>query len=333
LGESPDLIKLQWAARAAWPALAAGTAGLALMMAVEWSTGQAASVPVVRYEPSPPPARMPVAASPEIAFMTVPTADQLEKAFRQTGYDLDLVRKFNKPVPRLRLATLPSGLVEIRSPKRRKTLFLSLVLPMVLEANGHIATDRRRLLYLSAAAESGQELPADAQSWLERLAARYKTAPDRLDVLLRRVDVVPVSLAISQAAIESGWGTSRFAQQGNAIFGQWTTAGGKGLVPEGREEGMTHKVRAFDRLSDSVEAYLLNLNTHRAYRHLRAKREEIRLAGERPDGIILAEGLEPYSQKGEEYVELLRSIIRVNRLTPFDDAILSDELVVFETGA
>ena len=96
---------------------------------------------------------------------------------------------------------------------------------------------------------------------------------------------------------------------------------------------MTHKVRAFDRLSDSVEAYLLNLNTHRAYRHLRAKRTEIRLGGAKPDGLSLADGLQSYSQKGEEYVDLLHSIIRVNRLMPFDEAILSDQVIAFESGA
>jgi Bax protein len=303
------------------------------MIIIEGSAGQAASVPVNRYEPQPPPARVAIAASPELAFMTTLSVDQLENSFRRTGYSLDLVRKFNKPVPRLRLATLPAGLSEIRNVKRRKTVFLSVVLPMVLEANSHIAADRRRLIYISDMIAAGRPVPENAKTWLEQLAARYKTSPERLDILLLRVDVVPASLAIAQAAIESGWGTSRFATQGNAIFGQWTTAGGRGLVPEGRETGMTHKVRAFDRLSDSVKAYLLNLNTHRAYRHLRTKRAEIRSGGKKPDGLSLAEGLEAYSQKGTEYVDLLRSIIRVNRLMPFDEAILSDEIIAFESGA
>ena len=332
MGVSPDLTRLRRALGAVWPGVLPGLAGLALMVAIEGSTGVAASVPVTRYEPLPLP-RVAIAANPEVAFIPTMTVDQLEKAFRRTGYSLDLIRKFNKPVPRLRLATLPTGLGEIRNAKRRKTLFLSVVLPMVLEANSHIAAERRRLIYVSDLIAAGKPLPANAKTWLERLAIRYKTSPERLDILLRRVDVVPASLAIAQAAIESGWGTSRFATQGNAIFGQWTTAGGRGLVPEGREVGMTHKVRAFDRLSDSVEAYLLNLNTHRAYRHLRAQRAGIRLEGAKPDGLSLADGLQSYSQKGEEYVDLLRSIIRVNRLMPFDEAILSDEIIAFESGA
>jgi Bax protein len=147
------------------------------------------------------------------------------------------------------------------------------------------------------------------------------------------VDVVPVSLALAQAAIESGWGTSRFARQGNAIFGQWTSQDGKGLVPSARPEGKTHKVRSFDRLSESVEAYLLNLNTHRAYRDFRTLRQQSRNSGERPKGEVLATGLEAYSEKGEEYVDLLRDMIRVNRLAAFDDAILSDKILGFESGA
>lgn len=332
MGVSPDIARLRRAFDAIKPVVAPGLAGLALMVVIEGSTGVAASIPVARYEPVPLP-RVAIAANPEVAFMTTISVDQLEKSFRRTGYSLDLVRKFNKPVPRLRLATLPTGLSEIRNVKRRKTLFLSVVLPMVLEANSHIAADRRRLIYISDLITAGKPLPANAKTWLERLAIRYKTSSERLDILLRRVDVVPASLAIAQAAIESGWGTSRFATQGNAIFGQWTTAGGRGLVPEGREAGMTHKVRAFDRLSDSVEAYLLNLNTHRAYRHLRAERAEIRLEGAKPDGLSLADSLQSYSQKGEEYVDLLRSIIRVNRLMPFDEAILSDQVIAFESGA
>lgn len=330
---SPDRIEPRRTANRVRLGMAAGIAGLGLMIAVEMSTELAASVPVVRFEPSPPTYHAAIAARPEISFMVAPTVAELEKAFRDAGYSLDLVRKFNKPVPRLRLAALPSGLAEMVNAKRRKAVFLELILPLILEANTHIAVERRRLLYVSAMIKSGISLPSNLQHWLARLALRYKTEPGRLDILLKRVDVVPVSLATAQAAMESGWGTSRFATQGNAIFGQWTTAGGKGLVPTAREEGKTHKIRAFDRLSDSVAAYILNLNTHRAYRGLRAMRREAREKGMRPDGLTLAAGLEKYSEKGMEYVELLRDIIRVNRLSPLDDAILSDDLIGFDSGA
>lgn len=303
------------------------------MIAVEISTGLAASVPVVRYEPSAPIKPTVIAASPEIAFMVAPTVMELEGAFRDAGYSLDLIRKFNKPVPRLNLTSLPNDLADMPNAKHRKAVFLSLILPLIVEANTFIAVERRRLLYASAMIKSGRSLPPDLEPWLNRLASRYKTDPDRLDVLLKRVDLIPVSLAMAQAAIESGWGTSRFALHGNAIFGQWTTAGGRGLVPAEREEGKTHKVRIFNRLSDSVTAYFLNLNTHRAYRGLRALRQKARENGVRPDGQTLAAGLEPYSEKGEEYVNILRSMIRVNQLAPFDNAILSDDVIGFDSGA
>lgn len=312
--------------------IAAGIAGVAAMIAVETLTDMPVSVPVVRYQP-PPADHAGIAANPELAFMVTPSVAELEEAFRAFDYSLDEVRKSNKPVPRLRLATLPSGLAGLKDAGRRKAVFLALILPMVLEANNQIAVERRRLQHVASTIESGRPLPPTQQSWLERLAGRYKTEPDRLDVLLTRVDTLPVSLALAQGAIESGWGTSRFAIQGNAIFGQWTTAGGRGMAPEQRKEGMTHKVRAFDRLSESVSAYMLNLNTHRAYRDLRTLRLLARRQGMQPDGATLAAGLEPYSEKGPDYVETLRSIMRVNRLAPFDGAILSDETIVFESGA
>lgn len=221
----------------------------------------------------------------------------------------------------------------MRNAKRRKKIFLSMTLPLVLEGNAHIAVERRMLKYVSVMTRAGRELPPNLRSWLERLAERYQADPDRLDVLMKRVDVVPVSLALAQAAIESGWGTSRFARQGNAIFGQWTSEDGNGLVPSAREDGKTHKVRSFDRLSESVDAYLLNLNTHRAYRDFRTLRQQSRNSGERPKGEELAAGLAPYSEKGVEYVELLLDMIRVNRLAAFDDAILSDRILGFDSGA
>lgn len=328
----PDRFAPALAGREHWPGILAGLGGLALMAAVETFSGAVASQPVARYEPSPPHLTA-VAASPELAFMVTPKIGDLEQAFRDAGYDLENVRKHSKPVPRLRLTTLPSGLDGLRNIKRRKELFLALTLPMVLEANAHIAAERRRLLLVVETVKSGQPLPPEVESWLTGLAERYKTDPDRLDVLLRRVDTVPVSLCLAQAAIESGWGTSRFAIEGNAIFGQWTTAGGRGIVPAERAEGMTHKIRSFDRLSDSVAAYLLNLNTHRAYRKLRAMREEARTADKPVTGVDLTASLMSYSEKGADYVDLLRGVIRVNRLAPLDDAILGDQVVTLEKDA
>ena len=141
-----------------------------------------------------------------------------------------------------------------------------------------------------------------------------------MNVLMRRVDTVPASLALAQAAEESGWGTSRFAQEGNALFGQWTTAEGEGLVPRRREAEASHKVRVFDELHDAVAAYLHNLNTHRAYRQFRLTRAEQRAESGRLDSVALVEDLKSYSERGEDYVASIKTIIRVNRLRQLDQA-------------
>ena len=151
-------------------------------------------------------------------------------------------------------------------------------------------------------------------------------AVDRAAVheLLMRVDIVPVSLALSQCAEESGWGTSRFAAEGNALFGQWSW-GGKGIKPLQQREGMgDYRIAAFETPLQSVMAYMRNLNTHNAYAGLRARRAELRAKGERMSGWELAKTLDKYSERGPAYVESLHGIMKVNQLDPADDAYLGD---------
>lgn len=289
--------------------------------------------PVVRYQPPAKVGPLAAAASPTIAFSVRPTVDGLQDAFKTAGYDLDAVRKGVLAVPRLELADLPRDLPDVKDVETRKTLFLKVALPLVLEANRHISGQRSRLQLIADKTAAGETVPPDLQGWLSEVANRYRVPPDRLDLLLRRVDVVPPSLALAQAAAESGWGTSRFALEGNAIFGQWTSGDGKGLVPLDRPEGRSYKVRAFDRLIDSFQAYLLNLNTHRAYKGFRIKREEMRKSGEGLDGYKLADTLVAYSELGQEYVDLLQTIIRVNELSPLDGARLGTSEIALLNGA
>lgn len=315
-----------------WLALSAGLAGLALLIAVEATSDMIGRAPAIRYMP---PVRLDdgaVAVNTPVTFVVHPTVEGLQAAFERADYDLEETRSKRTPVPRLRLVMLPRDLPDVPDTGQRKTVFLSLLLPLVLEANAHIAQERRRLRYAIDRRATGQNLSQELIDWLGKLAKRYKGSPERLDDLLLRVDTVPPSLVLAQAAAESGWGTSRFAVQGNAIFGQWTTAGGKGLVPLERPDGKTYKVRSFDRLIDSVNAYLLNLNTHRSYRGFRKTRAEMRRAGEPLDGPTLAGELHRYSEKGDEYVELLQGIIRKNRLRPFDKATLGDSLIELARG-
>ena len=178
----------------------------------------------------------------------------------------------------------------------------------------------RRLLRLVDVLREGRDLGPSNAVWLARLAQRYKADVEDLDTLIARVDEIPVSLAMAQAAEESGWGTSRFAQNGNALFGQWTTADDEGLIPKDRKEGMTHKVKAFDSLSDSVAGYMRNLNTHGAYKSLRAERATMRKQGRNLNGWALAGTLIKYSERGEKYVKSIRLIIDANDLRELDAA-------------
>lgn len=252
-------------------------------------------------------------------------AHRLADRFAEMGYDLDLIRGQGKPVPRIFLAKLPENLHAVPEVSLKKTVFFQTMLPLILQENDRIRKDRDRLYRLRTDMRLGHKLEARDRLWLAVLAERYKVKDDSVDELLRRVDIVPPSLAMAQAAEESGWGTSRFAQHGNALFGQWTTASGEGLVPEDREEGMEHKVRRFGTLTQSVAAYMRNLNTHRAYRGFRADRQAMRGKGISPDGWTLADALQSYSARGEKYVGSIRTIIDSNDLRALDGARLTED--------
>ncbi|HEY9538480.1 MAG TPA: glucosaminidase domain-containing protein [Kiloniellaceae bacterium] len=206
---------------------------------------------------------------------------------------------------------------------QKKRIFFRTLGPLVLRANEKILADRERLLALQAKDDAGGE---DA-TWLTKLAQRYKVEGAdavALAELVKRVDAVPPSLVLAQGAEESGWGTSRFAAEGNALFGQWTW-GGKGIKPkEQREELGDYRIAAFDAPLESVDAYLLNINTNDAYAGLRERRATTREKNAPVSGWELAETLTSYSERGREYVDSLHAIMRVNKLRPTDDAILAD---------
>jgi len=245
---------------------------------------------------------------------------KLRQHFATIGYDLNDVRSAGSPVPRIFLARVPDGLANVKQTTHRKEVFLSVMLPLVLEANERVQQKRAQLLVIEAKQAAGYALTDVQQQRLESIAAEYNTDPDRIDLLLRRVDAVPPSLALAQAAIESGWGTSRFILEGNAVFGQWTWGDENGIVPSGREAGKSHKIKSFAQLMDSVRAYVHNLNTHKAYREYREKRQMLRAEGKRLNGLSLVPTLISYSELKGKYLGLLRNIITVNELQPLDAA-------------
>jgi len=248
------------------------------------------------------------------------TATALDQTFDRMGYNLDTVKTGATEVPRLFLATLPSDMHKVRETKLRKTIFFKTVLPLVLQVNEEILTDRRRLWELTVRHKKGERLAAVDKLWLIVLAERYRVKRGNLAELIRRVDIIPPSLALAQAAEESGWGTSRFSKEANAIFGEWTFSGAEGLVPKAREAGKTHRIRAFKSLLHSVRAYSRNLNTHRAYRGYRKMRQQMRRQGDPLEGKRLVDTLTSYSERGDEYVKGLRAIMVVNKLSALDDA-------------
>ena len=234
--------------------------------------------------------------------------------------NLAAVRTGAAPVQRALYAELPAEYHDIASVDRRKGAFFSVVLPLVLMANEEVLADRRRLARIFAVERTGGQISAGERAWLNRLAADYATDPQDIGELLRRVDMVPAALALAQAAEESGWGQSRFARQGNALFGEWTWTESEGIVPAGRPIGETYAVKSFDTLLDSVRSYLRNLNTNSAYAELRAARAAMRAGREDIDAARLAGTLQRYSQRGDDYVSSLRTIIRANDLGAFSTA-------------
>ena len=241
------------------------------------------------------------------------SASTIEQLFKDTDYTLSEVRKSKKVKP-IRLSLLPNEIKQIESSKKRKSLFIQIILPLILEENNLILIDRKRLFsILNKNKNSKREI-----NWLNRKFKQYGVLNKDIPTLKVRMDIIPVSLAIAQAAKETGWGTSRFALEGNALFGQWTWSG-DGIKPAGAESDTKHKVMKFKVLKASVRAYQRNLNTHSSYKNFRQLRAQLRDDSEKLDSLLLADQLDNYAETGKEYTKILKQIINQNSLKDFDD--------------
>lgn len=243
--------------------------------------------------------------------------------FSALNISLSDIRNGAAEVPAFFVSRFASDLGALRSAKLRKRVFIKTVLPLILQANTEVARERRKMDAILHGAASGREIDAGQRRFLQQLSAKYGVDYGDWRKLRLRVDEVPVSLALAQGAEESGWGTSRFARQGNAVFGQRTFTRGRGIVPMEREAGEKYEVLRFGALLTSVRAYVWNLNTHFAYADFRAARAECRTGGEKPDSMSLIATLKRYSERGDAYIETIRTIIRVNRLRQFDNSRLA----------
>jgi len=200
----------------------------------------------------------------------------------------------------------------------KKTKFFGYLLPLVQAENARLDQVRLRLSHIHDHQRWGQSMTADDAAWLKitqnefRLSEADINSPEFWTTLFSRVDAVPEDLVLVQAANESAWGTSRFAREGNNLFGQWCFEEGCGIVPAGRPAGETYEVARYESVIASIGSYLHNLNTGRTYSELRQVRAQMRAEGDQPSAIELAAGLSHYSQRGEAYVEELQAMIRVN---------------------
>lgn len=258
---------------------------------------------------------------PSTATVQIIEPDNLESLhnhFKTHGYSWD---NLDAGVPPVIVTRFPEDLDHRLHPEEKKRTFLLSLLPMVLLANQAIEAERRELETLFTRRDHMGLLSADEQKRLREMAEYYKLQNDPLTdrraraLLLHRVDILPPSLVLAQAATESGWGTSRFAREGNNLFGQRTYRAGNGIVPAQRPDGETHEVKRFGSLFESVRSYMRNINTHNAYRELRELRAKLRRGNQPISGALLASGLDAYSIRSSAYISDVRAIIRANDLS------------------
>ena len=232
--------------------------------------------------------------------------------FKDVDYDLNTVR-YEKKVKPIYFTQFPRDLDEIQSVKLKKETFIKIVLPLIVAENEKILADRLKLKEITS-----RRITTDAEKqWLRQKFLEYKVKKSSVEELKNRMDIIPTSIALAQAAKESGWGTSRFALEGNAIFGQWTWTG-RGIAPLERDETKSHKILKFPILRASVKAYKNNLNTHKSYIKFRKKRQELREKNRKISGLELTKTLDNYAETGSEYTKILAQIIIQNRLSDFE---------------
>ena len=242
------------------------------------------------------------------------SAETALNLFDELNYDLKGIRAGQKVKP-IYLTKLPKDIKTLGDTKKKRELFIKIVLPLILSENSKITEDRKKLFKIL-----GKNFNTVGERvWLKRRFKEYKIDDRDLSKLKMRMDIIPVSIALAQAANESGWGTSRFALEGNALFGQWTWSK-KGISPKNKDPDQSHKILQFQVLKASVKAYKNNLNTHNAYKEFREVRAQLRQEGKLIVGLDLTKYLKNYAAIGEKYVTLIENIINNNSLTDFDKA-------------
>ncbi|MCC3860473.1 glucosaminidase domain-containing protein [Pseudemcibacter aquimaris] len=249
-----------------------------------------------------------------------PKPSDIQSILASYGYDIIAVRRGHIDVPPIFLNSVPTTLSDL-DVTARKNVFISIILPLILKVNDDIQADRELLSEIMFTREFSGEFKDADRIWLEQKMKQYQIQGFDIPELYSRMNIIPPSLAITQAAIETGWGTSRFATEANALYGQWTWDDEEGMVPLRREAGKTHTIKVFDDLLGAVKGYAMNLNTHPAYEDFRIERRRY----EKPEDIKVSDLLITlifYSELGFEYIDRLNNVIRANSLEQFDHASL-----------
>jgi Bax protein len=301
-----------------------------VLFALSWI---AVTLSGLAFAAEPPAAQVPLISSPDGDPATWKRIEfsnnqRLVEIWEKYHFTPQAFQEGERTVPRIYLSDIPARWGQTVAPgltvRKKKVTFLYGLIPMVLAVNEEVMLERKRFDELSAKQKAGKPWSQAERDWLHALAAHYGVegkidAPATLDELMMRVDLMPASLVLAQAAVESGWGTSRFAAKGSALFGQWTYDG-SGMTPKKQRTASKgdYKIRAFAMPKDSIRAYLLNINTHQTYAALRQHRRDLRKQGEPLTGDALASGLLNYSERGQAYVDELRALIHRNRLEEAD---------------
>ena len=215
-------------------------------------------------------------------------------------------------------SSLPTDFMDIQPIIERKRLFINTLIPIIYSENLQILNDRKKILDWWRESD-GENFSRDFwPQWLFELSEKYGSSDSNLGNLLMRVDIIPISLALAQSAIESGWGTSRYSREGNAVFGQYTFDESKGLKPKDRDKNDEFFIKKFPNLSESVRSYLKNINTHLAYADFREERKKLRMSGENLSGYKLVNFLKDYSERKESYIKDVKEIMSSNNFQKYD---------------
>lgn len=238
----------------------------------------------------------------ELTTVEVSSTQHLQKLLTTHDYNFHQLLDRDRGVPRLHCTNFPKDLGNVKCLRTKQSLFIQVLLPMVLNANEEILRDRKQLIAIKVALEAGEVLISEQNQWLSQIAARYKMSNLDIDGLINRVDIVPISMALGQAIIESGWGLSYAAREKNSPFGMT----------------ISDKVKNYSCLLESVVSYVHNLNTNRAYWEMRHTRASLRSKGKVLDGYTLIGDLRRYSEQRALYIRKVRFAIKHHDLTKFD---------------